>query len=60
MKNLQWIHKKQKERNRSILVKKFIKPQGKKQKEEEMNRKELQKQVENKDENGYKYIYMNN
>ena len=34
--------------NTSILLEKIIKPQGKKQKEEEMNRnrKELQKQLE--------------
>ena len=33
---------------RKELLKKIIKAQGKKQKEEEMNREELQKQPENK------------
>ena len=39
-KKIQQIHKNQKERNTSILLKKIIRPQGKKQKEE-MNKEEL-------------------
>ena len=36
------MNKNKKERNTSITLKKIIKPQGKKQKEEEKNREELQ------------------
>ena len=42
IKNLQQIHKNKRERNTSIPLKKIIKSQGKKLKEEEKNRKELQ------------------
>ena len=49
--NIQQVHKKtkRKEYTTNILQKKIIKPQQEKQKEEEMNKEEWQKQLENKD-----------
>ena len=40
-------HTHTKERTKSLLVEKVIKPQGKKQKKEKMNREKLPKQPEN-------------
>ena len=46
--NLQQKHKNPREKNTSIPLKKIMKPQGKKLKEEGKNREELQKEPENK------------
>ena len=59
IKNLKQIHKNQREKKTHVPLKKIIKPQWKKQKEE-MNREKLSKQQKTKQQNSNAYIPIDN